>query len=399
MNRGNDMEDAVNENIKSNLIKQEVVSAYNEVLRKLKETTSALDVDPHQEQIAHEKQQIVETILHETPDELVKNMNDLKHLIGKTLDDIKQRLLPEYEKFFTVRKAIAFSEAELKELYHIKVSAGSLTALVQAQKEKMLAHENEITASRKAFVQEKLKMAKDLEKEEADYIIKRDAARKLDNEKYENSKREVEKALAEKRAAFEEEFESREARIAAREKDHQQLKEREAWILARDQEYHQLKERATYHAEELRLAVQKVERAAVDKLTSKYEYEAKLMHIEIESDRKMYQQKIATLEEQIAQYKSLKQLFGNQPAISEESTSTEEAVSIDQSLLGDHLLYAEQSLLRDQPIVNETPSTTAHSSINDEKELNDKILRDFLLADLPTEGAADIYGEKFNTPA
>lgn len=366
------MDATINENVK-----QEVLNAYNDVMRKLQEPTSAFADDiRHENQLIQERMQMIEPVLQETPDFLVKNMTDLKQLIGRTLDDLKQRLLPEYEKFFTVRKAIALSETELKELYQVKVSAGTLTALVQAHKEKMLAYEAEIADCKKIYAQEKLQMAKDLEKEHADYIIKRDAARKADQEKYENSKREVEKALAQKRAAFEEEFESREARIAAREKEHQQLKERETWILARDQEYHELKERTAYHAEELRLAVQKVERAAIEKLTSKYEYEAKLIHIEIDSERKLYQQRIATLEEQIEQYKSLKHLFANQPSLAEDAPSFVETPVL--TGFSNPPLFSELEPSIEPEVPNDVPPVVEAMS---EREKNEKILRDFLLTE------------------
>ncbi len=331
-----------NQNEITDQVKQDVVAAYNEVLRKLKETSAGQEQIRQEEQIAHEKSPAIEAIVKEPSEELADHLAILKHSLTKTLDNLQERLLPEYEKFFTVRKAIEYSEAELKELHHIKVSAGALTALTQAHKEKMVSYENELVQCRQAFAQEKLKMANELEQEEADYVIKRDAIRKLDHEKYESSKLEVEKALAEKRAAFEEDFISREARIASREKEHQLLKDREAWIIAREQEYHELKEKAAYHAEELRLVVQKAERATADKLTSKYEYEAKLMRIEIESDRKMYQQKIGGLEEQIERYKSLKQLFKETPALTEETTFSNQHTANVPSLMSARKSTAEE---------------------------------------------------------
>lgn len=365
--------------VKEQDVKKEVVDAYNEVMRKLKEANNLPGENLKQKQedkFAHEKKLIIETVLRETPEDLVRNMSDLKQFVSKTLDNIKAQLLPEYEKFFTVRKAIALSETELNELHQIKVSAGTLTALVQAHKEKMAAHENEVIANRRQFAEEKIQLTKEREKEEAEYIFKRDAARKLDQEKYENSKREVEKALAEKRAAFEEDFEAREARIAAREKEHQQLKEREAWILARDKEYQELKERTSYHSEALRLAVQKAESAVIDKLTSKYEYEAKLLHIELESERRMYQQKIAALQEQIEQYKSLKPIFNAQAVIPEVTPIWEEK----REEVQNQMVEDQNEIIKD---VQEEP-TQVDPEFREEvkheiKDSNEDILREFLL--------------------
>jgi hypothetical protein len=305
--------------VKDNEIKEEVVAAYNEVLRKLtvakpipadEDEREQQEVQERQEEkAAQEKAHVIDVASKETPDELVRNLSDLKLFVSKSLDEIKTKLLPEYEKFFTLRQAIAFSEAELKELNGIKVNAHTLTALMQTQKEKIANFERDVAERKRIFVQEKLQMERERQKEESDYATKLHAVREADQEQYRIAKRDAEQSLAAQRAAFEEECESREARLSAREKEHQQVREREAWIIAREQEYQQLKEKVGYHPEELRLAVQKVERNVVDQLTRKYEYDAKLSQIELESERKMYQQKIAALEEQIEQYKTLKQLF------------------------------------------------------------------------------------------
>lgn len=300
-------------NLKENDMKEEVVAAYNEVLRKLKVVKSDMseEEEAHQQQV-EEKLHIIENIHNETADDLVRNLTDLKYNISRSLEEVKNKLLPQYEKFHMLRQAIEFSQKELDELYEIKVNIHTLNALLVAQTETKEAFELEMAERRNLFEDEMSQKERAYRQEEHQYVTKRDATRKMEQEQFELKKKEFEHELAEKRSALEEEFEAREARIAARESEHQKLKHREAQITAREHEYKQLKERSMRYPEELRQAVQQAEQTVRDQLIRKYEYDARLMQIEIESDRKMYQQKIAALEEQIEQYKTLKQIFAEQ---------------------------------------------------------------------------------------
>lgn len=297
-------------NLKDDEMKDEVVAAYNEVLRKLKVVKSDATADDMEESVQQKTElQLVENLSQETTDDFVHQITDLKSHISRSLDDLKNRLLPQYEKFHMLREAITFSESELDELYEIKVNVQSLSALLAAQKESREAYEVEMAERRKKFEDEMAQKEKAYRQEEHEYLTKRDATRRLEQEQFELKRQELEHELEEKKRTLEEEFEAREARIAARESEHQKLKHREAQITAREHEYKQLKERSIRYPEELRQAVATAEQTTRDQLVRKYEYDARLMQIEIESERKMYQQKISALEEQIDQYKSLKQMF------------------------------------------------------------------------------------------
>ncbi len=290
-----------------NEIKNEVIAAYNNVLRKLKRK------DPIEEKkiedAAIEEKRIIDFASKETSDELVKNLGDLKLFISKSIDEIKSKLLPYYEKFYTLRYAVEFSDRQLQERYNIEVAADTLASLLTAQREERVTFEKEMTEQRRNFEMERAQYERERQQEESEYNFKRDSARKMDQEQYEAAKFEFEQQMLTKRKTAEEEFELREARLAARENEHQQLREREAHITAREKEYQQLKEKSARYPEELRNAVQRAEEAVFEKLTRKYEYDAKLTHIELESERKLYQQKITALEEQIEKYKSLKKLY------------------------------------------------------------------------------------------
>lgn len=252
---------------------------------------------------------VIELASRESVDELAKNLTELRFFVTKCLDDIKIKLTAEYEKFYTLRQAIAYSKDELSNLYDIKVNVNTLSILLMTQRERESAFEKELSERKQALENERIQTEKERFREHNEYTQKRDAIRKREQEHYEMEKRSLYHDLLDKRRELEEAFETREASLAAREMEHQQLKEREARILAREQEFAQLKEKEMRYPEELRSAVHKAETTVADQLTRKYEYENKLAQIERESERKLEQQKITALEQQIEQYKKLKELF------------------------------------------------------------------------------------------
>lgn len=269
-------DDTKNELVKAkeNEIKREVVAAYNEVLRILSVAKSAAPKEEKEkeaqiEQAVAEEERIVDLFIRETPDEMVKHLNEMKVFVNKELKGIEEKLLPLYSRFHNLRRSIAFSEKELREQHNIKVNVNTLNALVMTQKEKIASFEIEMA----------------------------------------ERKRELESELMARRAAFEEEAATRESALSASENECRQLKEQAARMKACEMEYQQLKEKVRQFPDEMRAAVQRVERSLMEQLNRKHEYDTRLANIEWDSERKLYQQKITALEEQIEQYKLLKQQF------------------------------------------------------------------------------------------
>lgn len=314
-----------------NPMKQEVVAAYNEVLNKLKVMKRVSKEEKQEKEKLESERAMVQTFEQETSQDFVKKLNGLKQFVGKYLDEIRSKLLPEYEKFHTLRQAIIFSEKELEELYTIKVNVNTLSTLLFAQKEKAAIFEKEMQERRINFENEMADHERRREHEENEFQIQREATRKKEQEQYEIKKQEMEQELREHRAKFEEEaswretnIEARETLVSAREAEYQNLKNREAMIVAREQEYQQLKEDAARFPEEMRSAVQRAEQSVTDQLTRKYEYDIRLLKIELESERKLYLQKTSALEEQIDQYKSLKQHYDHPYVSASEETQNSE---------------------------------------------------------------------------
>ena len=97
----------------------------------------------------------------------------------------------------------------------------------------------------------------------------------------------LDKELVSKRAALEQEFATREAHI-----------------MSQEQEFHALKQKADQFPEELQKAIQDTTTNVTERLTFKFDYEAKLAQKEVEGERKLFQQMIAALEEKVGHLES-----------------------------------------------------------------------------------------------
>ncbi|HEX4045481.1 MAG TPA: hypothetical protein VHZ76_07445 [Gammaproteobacteria bacterium] len=323
-----------NQAINKTEIKQEsVVDVYNAMLDKLKNaaTTEGAPVLPKinktEEKIVQEKARVITLAAKDTPMDLVREITELKQTITNSLEDVKTRLLPEYERFDVLRKAIAYSEEELKNLYGIKEHAYALEVLLAAQKEKTTRFEEEIRQRKHAFEEERMRAQEEWAQAERNYQEKRDLAREMEKKQAETARSELEEELSAKRLAFKQECEVLRAMLDSRKDEYDRLKNREARIASLEQEYELLKEKVARFPEELQSAIQRTQRVAGEQLERKHEYELKLLQIEISSERNLYEQKIAALEQQIEQYKTLKKLFNQANMVSTDMLGTADGSS------------------------------------------------------------------------
>lgn len=255
-------------------VKNEVLTAYNEVLRKLKVTKKVTQLEERQEE---EKKQIVEAAVKETPEVVFRNFSDIKFSINEAISQLEAKMQVESEKLAKLHQVIEIKTRDLAEVNDIKVNVDTLTALMMAQKEKSDEFERELKERKQALEYELLQKRRE----------------------WDATRRDLEQEMESKRTVMEEEFKEREARILAREAEYQQLKDREAAIVAREQEYRELKEKVERFPQELQRALQKTEQTVTEHVTLKYEYEAKLAQKEMDAERKVYQQTIAMLEAKI----------------------------------------------------------------------------------------------------
>lgn len=292
----------MNEDISAKSTKNEILEAYHEALTQLKAVKKSTKPEL---KALEEKQDIVVKATKHSTDDIVKNIANLKLSLVRSLEEIEEQLLSSYKQLTGLQQAIDIQTKELNDLYEIKVNADSLAALLHAQKEKKLIFDKDVNSknlnfeqdivekraawkkeqdqfeiSRKEYEQQTIKLR---QREEDEYAYQRDLSRQKERDQYHLEKESLEKELASKRMALEQEFATREAKLSSQE-----------------QEFQLLKQQAEAFPNELQKAIDHATNALTEKLTFKFDYETKLAQKEQEGEQKLLQQMITALEAKVA---------------------------------------------------------------------------------------------------
>ena len=126
------------------------------------------------------------------------------------------------------------------------------------------------------------------QREEEEYVYKRDLERKKEQDHYQTQKQLLEKELIDKKVLLEREF-----------------AERETTLLAQEQEFQSLKLQVEVFPSKLQKEIEDTEKSLTERLAFQYDYEAKLTQKEVEGERNLHQQMISALESKIAQHEKL----------------------------------------------------------------------------------------------
>lgn len=289
--------------------KNEILDAYHALLNKIKETRPE-NIQVQGEKKKKQEDEIVGKASTMTLERIINNLASTKIMVGQTLDNLEQRLVEEHRKFNELQAATKIEAVNLEELHNIKQDADSLAALLLAQKEKRELFEQEMINFRKNFEDEK-KEARDewdkeqesrlLEQKEKDQAAKRDRLReeeeyrytlqlerKKDLDTYQTTKQSLEKELTEKR-----------------ENVLKDLEERQIAIKASEEEFKNLKIQAQKFPQELAASVQEAEKTVRETLENQYKHQIELSSKEIDGERKLSQQIIASLQSKIKEQEVL----------------------------------------------------------------------------------------------
>ena len=232
---------------------------------------------------------------------VIEDVSTLRNQLGKTLNDLTEKLTHQSERLQELNGAVSVQEQRLKELYDIDAAAESFFKLTEAYGDRKLAMEEEyasrkeelereIQKSRAAWKEEKKKyeaewaelkaaQKKERERENEEYLYTRDKQRKLEEDEYQEKKRLLEKELKEKKTLVMSE-----------------LAEREAIIQGREDELKELREKVQAFPARLQKEVTEAGKKAADEIRAKMAQDLNVAKMEREWEKKMFQQKIAFME-------------------------------------------------------------------------------------------------------
>ncbi|OGF66667.1 MAG: hypothetical protein A2Y62_21370 [Candidatus Fischerbacteria bacterium RBG_13_37_8] len=274
------------------LSKQQLLEEYDRLYKKYHELVIN-ESDIREEHRCSDEKITVEKASQYTVEYVIKSLAELNVSINKALADLSDKLAQEAGKLTELRKAIEIETKNLKEIHQIDNSAHALKALLKAQNEEKAAFEIAMEIKHKEWEDEQKKhdlelkernllLKKEREREQEDYDYNLALSRKKESDAYEEKKNSLDKELEAKKITFEKE-----------------ASERLSAITQKETEYNELKQKVTLFPQELEETVKKGTQTATDKIKNDYEVKIQLMLKEIEGERKLFELKIASLNEQV----------------------------------------------------------------------------------------------------
>lgn len=310
--------------------KNEILSAYEEVLKKLKEKKSE---EPKKEQERQKQENLVKQAGDLSYVKINKDVSGLKTEIAVMLDKLIESFIAEFRKFEELQQAIQIEKKNLEELYQLSATTDSLAAMIAAQRDKKELFESEMAAKKMQMeasmkqVQEdfdaemaekkllwkkeqetylakqkdeaeSLQKKKTREEEEYQYNLK--LVRKKETDVYEEKKSKIEKELVDKKALFEKEFAEREANIKLAEKELEELRTKSKAFPAEQDK-----------------AIAAAVKANTEKLQAEFKYATDIKAKEMEGEIKLRDQIIETLKAKIKDIEALNKEMAQKSATAE----------------------------------------------------------------------------------
>lgn len=287
--------------------KNEILDAYNELLKKVSDgkQMSLQDVKKKKDD-----ETLITKVSELTLHKIVTNLGEVKLVVAKWIDDLESKLEVENRRFADLQCATKLKQDELEELYEIKKNADSLAALIAAQREqrerftvemaqKKNELEEEISETKTSWDKERetatlewkdqqARVKKERQREEEEYRYNLNIERKKDKDQYEIYSQELANEIETKRSHFEKE-----------------IADREACIKTNEEQFKMLQTQAAKFPQELDLAVKNAEKATGSAIETRYKHQIELTAREIEGERKLAIQTIASLQAKIKEHELL----------------------------------------------------------------------------------------------
>jgi hypothetical protein len=332
--------------------KQEMLEAYQALTRQLEEKRSS-ELAPERRLEEKKSEEAIKVATGIQPEEIDREIGQLKAEIGKMLAEVADRLASESSKFRSIQKAVNSKENELKELYGIEKAAVSLAALIEAQNQKRADFETQMNREREELQAEidGLRTAWDAERKAHDLEVKeRDASEKKarDRERedftyaFKREQQAIKDKLNDEKITLEKEIKLR------RETAEKDLAEREKTVAEKERELAELKAKVLAYPKELETAVGQGVKDVGEKLKLEAKNREDLIRKEFEGERNVLAAKNESLEKackdlNLANAKLAQQLEAAYQKVQDIAEKTVEGTSGSKSLAELQKLLVEQS--------------------------------------------------------
>lgn len=235
--------------------------------------------------------EVRQSVAELTADAARERIASLGGEIGRALSGLSGKIEAEVELLESVREAVAIERRELERLHKIDVAAAAISQMVDDFEQRRRALEEEITQNREAWEAESAARAKDL-KEQEDALRKQ---RQRESEEYEYKKTLDRKKAQDK---YDEEIRVQERKnLEKQETLEKSWKTREAGLKEQEESVAKLKAEAAAFPETLKREVERARSEATAQAEAKLEQKILLLEKDAETDRKLAELRIKTLED------------------------------------------------------------------------------------------------------
>ncbi len=294
--------------------KKEMLQAYQRLLKELEAKRKA-EMKPEEAVAQRKRTKAVEVSDATVSGGIVNQIAFLKTEIGKTLNELADRLEEETAKYAQVKLAVEAAESDLREIYDIEKAAASLAALLEAQRQekeqfetKIAAQrealEEEVATHREAFDYEVKTQREEWKKEKAEYQASVKEQEAGDKKQRQREQEDWKYQFERDRQAAEEERQ-RELERLDREiqlkKEHLErvLADREQALASAEAELQALRTRSEQFPAELDQAVSEAVKQTTSRLEAERKYATDLLEKEFAGQRNVLSSRIESMEQTI----------------------------------------------------------------------------------------------------
>jgi hypothetical protein len=239
-------------------------------------------VEPKAQKKKEEEGLLIKSVSEKSVDRIIQDMANVKIEVTRNIDTLSEKLVTSFKQFSDLEKAIEIEKKQLEDIYKIRAEVDSLAALLEAHRIERDQFDAEMEEKKSAWKRE----------EESFIAAKKDREDALKKERN-REQEEYEYNLKQTRLKEKDSYE------AARAKKEAELLEREKTLKENETLFTEYKNRAEAFDKELGGAVSKAEKQLHEELERSYRHEKELSQKEIDGERKLREQVIASLEVKI----------------------------------------------------------------------------------------------------
>ena len=283
--------------------KKEMLAAYEDLLKRLEGEREA-QMKPEEKKTEREAKKATEVADSLSMEGIAKEIGNLKAEVGGMLAQLSDRLEEAVGKYVQTKQAVETREKELQEIYEIEKAASSLTALLEAQKERREQFDAEM-AEKKEDLRYEIETTREEWKEEQQAhqaeIKEREAAekkardREAEEHKYSSER---EKRLAQEEFDYEKAKLDREMQLK-REEMERDLSEREKAVTLREAELNELRAKMDGFPNELDAAVKKAVQETAERLNQETQTREELIKKQAEGEQNVLNSRIEALQQTV----------------------------------------------------------------------------------------------------